>query len=307
MFNQLYLSLIFVFYYLIIPFNSYAYAIDEFPSGVIAIVNGEPISLQQVEALHDVSGNMLPLREKPEVHFLQEQYGNSLYTLIIYTLMSQELSRLGLKVIEQDVLLAENEIKQDYVGEDFEKSLQEEYLDIETWRQLMKQRLTFQLFQKHVLRPKFNLSSKEIEEYYSKHCSEFFIPEKVEIIWYQELEDGQQGKVKHKSSEKGGTDQGEIIRVALDRLPEKMRQDLMKIKPGEYTPCRKEGEIYQYAFLRNKYPAHQADVIEVYPRIELILLEQKMEQAYEDWLGEVIPQAKIKVCPQFQPSISYKE
>lgn len=305
MFNWLYIFIIFTLYYCVLP--SSICAVENLPSGVMAIVNGEPITLQQVEALHDVSGNILPLREKPEVHFLQEQYGDSLYTLIIYTLMSQELGRLGLKVTEQDVLLAENEIKQDYVGEDFEKSLQEEYLDIETWRQLMKQRLTFQRFQHHVLRPKFTISSDEIEEYYSKHFSEFFIPEKVEIIWYQEVENSQQRKIKHKDFAKNDTEQGDIIRVALDRLPEKMRQDLMKIKPGEYTPRHKEGEIYQYAFLRKRYPAHQADIIEAYSRIELILLEQKMEQAYEDWLEQVIPQAKIKVCPQFQPNIIYKE
>lgn len=305
MFNWLYIFIIFTLYYCVFPFS--LHAVENFPLGVMATVNGEPITLQQVEALHDISGNILPLREKSEVHFLQEQYGDSLYTLIIYTLMSQELERLGLKVTEQDVLLAENEIKQDYVGEDFEKSLQEEYLDIETWRQLMKQRLTFQRFQHHILRPKFTLSSDDIEEYYSKHCSEFFIPEKVEIIWYQEVENSQQRKSKHKDFDKNDIEQGDIIRVALDRLPEKMRQDLMKIKPGEYTPRRKEGEIYQYAFLRKRYPAHQADIIEAYSRIELILLEQKVEQAYEDWLEQVIPQAKIKVCPQFQPNIIYKE
>lgn len=285
-------------------FSFHVLAAEALPPGVMAIVNGQPILLQQVEALNDIAGNTLMLREKPEVHFLQEQYGDSLYTLIIYTLMSQELQKIGLKVSDQDVLAAEEEIKQDYLGEDFEKSLQEEYLDLETWRQLMKQRITFQRFQKNILRPQISISSEEIEEYYQAHLTEFFIPEKVEIIWYQEVGTSDQGMICQKDS--NNTDmanQGDVIRIALDRLPEKMRQDLTKVQPGEYTPRRKEGEIYQCALLRNRYPAHQADMVEAYPRIELILLEQKMEKVYENWLEKIVPQAKIQVCPQFQPAI----
>lgn len=288
--------------YIVFGVTPYAFALSSLPPGIMAMVNNQPITLEEVEALHDIAGNLLTLREKPEVHFLQEQYGESLYTLIIYTLMSQDLEKIGLKITDNDVLLAEEEIKQDYIGEDFEKSLQEEYLEIETWRQLMKQRLTFQRFQKNILRPKLTISIQEVEEYYNEHISEFLLPEKVEIIWYQEVENNKEGRTcQDIKSDPAQSTQGDIIRIALDRLPKKMREDLSRIKPGEYTPRRKEGEIYQCAYLRNRYPAHQADILEAYPRIELVLLEQKMEKAYEDWLEYILATADIRVCPQFQP------
>ncbi len=278
----------------------YAFVQNGLPPGVVATVNGTTILLEDVEALHDTTGNILVFQEKPEVQSLQEQYSNSLYTLIVYTLMLQELEKLGYHVTEKEIMQAEEEVKQDYLGEDFEKSLQEEYLDLNTWRKLMKQRLVYQKFQKHVLRPQIVLSYEDIEAYYNEHYNEFFIPEKVEIIWFQ---DTNSQNISCQDTLISGAKQpkeGELMLVDINRLPEKMRADLMKINPGECTPCRKEGEVFQCALLKNRYLKHQASIVEAYPRIELILLEDKLEKAYSDWLEKMLSNAKICVRPQFQ-------
>ncbi|MEG2140845.1 MAG: SurA N-terminal domain-containing protein, partial [Bilophila sp.] len=164
-------------------------ATESLPPGAVATVNGHVITLRQIEAFHDVGGGALVMAQSPSVELLQEQYGSSLFTLIVQALMQQELERRGLMITDEEVLAAEKEVQSDYTTQEvFEKELQEEYIDLSVWRELMRRRLVTQRFQQRVLRPRFTLSPQEVEAYYTQNKALFHTPEQMEILWIQDTD-----------------------------------------------------------------------------------------------------------------------
>ncbi|MEG1610131.1 MAG: SurA N-terminal domain-containing protein [Bilophila sp.] len=315
-------------------------ATESLPPGAVATVNGHVITLRQIEAFHDVGGGALVMAQSPSVELLQEQYGSSLFTLIVQALMQQELERRGLMITDEEVLAAEKEVQSDYTTQEvFEKELQEEYIDLSVWRELMRRRLVTQRFQQRVLRPRFTLSPQEVEAYYTQNKALFHTPEQIEILWIQDTdketvaalrarwlkEQKQSGALdaKKELSAQGEPDtardladtpalaekmkNSERLRVNPARLPVQLRKDLGSVKQGQATPVRQEGGIYQFAVLCNTFPARKLSVAQALPIIEQVLVEARLEPVYAAWIEETLPQAVIRIAPGLKPGELFLE
>lgn len=325
---------------LLLLFPLTAEAVDEavyeenLPPGAVATVNGHVITLRQIEAFHDVSGEGLVMAQSPSVELLQEQYGSSLCTLIVQALMQQELKRRDLAVTDEEVLAVEAQVRADYATPElFEKELQGEYIELSVWRELTYQHLVAQRFQQRVLRPRFTIAPEEVEAYYRENKSLFLHPEQVELLWFQDADKTtvetlrvrwikeQDKKTPDAGTKDAGTKEAgtkketereskpaaaastpidwdsEKVRVGPERLPAQLRKDLAVIKPGQATPVRQEGNMYQFAVLCRTLPARTLSAAEALPFIEQTLVEARLEPAYAAWIEETLPQAVIRIAP----------
>ena len=71
------------------------------PDGVVATVNGEPITLRRLQALLDSrSPSLGTMRSNPSLEKMKHAYGEALGTLIIYALVRQDLHRLHMQSAE---------------------------------------------------------------------------------------------------------------------------------------------------------------------------------------------------------------
>ena len=68
------------------------------PDGVVATVNGEPITLRRLQTLLDSRSPSLGAMRKPSLENMRREYGEGLGTLIIYALVRQDLQRLQMTV-----------------------------------------------------------------------------------------------------------------------------------------------------------------------------------------------------------------
>ena len=146
---------------------AFSFLTEREQTGVIATVNGRPITLHRLEALHDIDGDADLLAHAPSLELLQQQYGDALAALIVHELVAQELEKRKLSITDEAVRAEEAAIRADYPPGEFEVMLQENAIDLDAWRERVRARLAVQLFQKSVLRPRFSVSPEEIRAEYA--------------------------------------------------------------------------------------------------------------------------------------------
>lgn len=269
------------------------------PPGVVATVNGEAITLRRVEALYDTTGAGLIVAQSPSVELLRRQYGAALTTLVAETLIRQELDRAGLSISDEDVRQAEAEIRSNYPEGGLEDFLREEYIDPESWRELLRQRLSVQRFQEKILRLRIRISADEVRSYYEKHKEEFVRPRRValQVIMGVEKEEAEKARAalaEGKEPVETSTLYMQTLRLPYDRLPPQWQKDLKNTPPGKPTPVRELDGLFQCLVLVEDIEACQLSVVEAYRAIEAVLVEEKQEAVFDEWLSETLSKAKIQ-------------
>lgn len=288
---------------------AFSFLTEREQTGVIATVNGRPITLHRLEALHDIDGDADLLAHAPSLELLQQQYGDALAALIVHELVAQELEKRKLSITDEAVRAEEAAIRADYPPGEFEVMLQENAIDLDAWRERVRARLAVQLFQKSVLRPRFSVSPEEIRAEYAASAALTNQPEKVEIIWVEDtdkkrLEDARNAWLANKTIPSGSAPEksrAHLLRISPARLPETLRRDLTAIKPRQATPIRQESGVHFFAGLLARVPARTLDIVEAYPLMEALVVERKLPAAYVEWVTDALSRADIRVVSRLQP------
>lgn len=290
---------------------------DKLPPGVVAEVNGEHIHLREVEALHDVTGlgvGLLPQPDAAESRFLargvtrdaavedlRRKYGQSLTTLLVQKLMAQTLAERGMVLSDADVAQAEQEIRADYPEGEFEKSLQEEYIDPDIWRDFLRLRLAQTRFQEQVLRPMVRISAAEVASYFAEHKQDFAMPGRVSVKVYAGISKAQMEKARAEllAGETPAVNRNltrQQLNLPPDRLPTQWRQDIKEAGRGKPTPVRELDGLFQVLVLEEDVAARELTVVQAYPDIEQRLVEEKLEPVFWDWLEKTLNASTIRVA-----------
>lgn len=295
------LLLLFMAFFLMFPDSSEAFDLfSKIPFAkkqqvdVIATVNGQPITLHQLEVLNDLEGNFLA--QNPSLELLQKQYGFALTTLIVHALVMQDLQKRGITITDDEVSVEEATIRADYPPEIFETMLQEEYLDLQTWREILRQRLALKIFREKVLRPRLSFSQEEMEAEYKARDDLVKQPEKVEFFWFQNTDKKILEEQRNAWINEQNKADSELVRIPIARLSILFQKDLTALTPSKASPIRQEGETYHFFVLQQRLPAHTLSLLESWMLLEESLVEKKLDTAYSAWLDEVLPKSKITIA-----------
>ncbi|MCL1986113.1 MAG: peptidylprolyl isomerase, partial [Betaproteobacteria bacterium] len=233
------------------------------------------------------------------------QYGITLASLIIHSLVLQELRKIGQDVPPERMRTEEARIRADYPGGEFEQSLLEGQMDIQTWREFLHNQLALELFAEKILSRGVEPSLEEIQAYYAQHEQDFSYPASL----YLRIISGET------------QDQVEIARAALLEasgaslppgileqktvmlkvsVPEEWRKDVETLKAGDISPVRKMQFQYQAVQVLEDVPANRMSIIEAYPLIERALVEEKVEEKYAIWREQAVRKADIRVSVYLQ-------
>ncbi|UZP68368.1 peptidylprolyl isomerase [Desulfovibrio mangrovi] len=272
--------------------------------GVVATVNGKPIYLAQLEALYDLnnlswSGGMVPA-----VDALREDYGNVLSRLIVNELVDQALARVGLSVTDADVTAAEATIRADYPEGQFEKTLVEEYIDIEVWRSRLRQQLAMETLKSDILRPRIKLTSQEAEAYYKANLADFYLPPRVRFLHISGADREHVSKAREMWL--GGTSVDEILssfdgiairelRMRVNMMPVNWKSTFDKLKEGESSAVFSGDNGFEVLVLLENLPEKVLGPSHAYPLVEKVLLEQKLQAEFDEWLKSELAKADIRI------------
>lgn len=276
--------------------------------GVVARVNGEPITLAQLEAKHDLKYLAGTILSSSSLERLQAEYGTALLEIVISKLVSQFLSAQGMAVSEQELGAAEAQVRADYPEGAFEQMLVEEYIDLDIWREQLKATLHQEkLFQK-VLRPQISIDYQEVDAYYRENIVDFYLRPRVRFLFVQGSDKEsvkkvlEMSRVEHDPAELDKRfDMLEVRGYTLyeDNIPADWRSLLEGLKPGQGSGVlMREGQGYQAMVLLERTPGRIVDLAQAYPLVERVLVERKLQEAFDAWLAAAINAAHIEVNPR---------
>ncbi|MBQ4132681.1 MAG: peptidyl-prolyl cis-trans isomerase [Desulfovibrionaceae bacterium] len=281
-----------------------AAACEKNEPGVVAVINGEPVTMRELQARHDLdhmswSGQFIPSAEE-----LQSQYGDSLVLLIVNHLVMQELEELEQSVSDEELRLAEKEIRGGYGDEEFISILEDEAIDLEMWRIFLRQRLSMQKFMQTALRAQVSISPEEVSAYYEQNIDEFRLPARYHF-W--ELESSSESDLAEfiKAREKAGLDPTEKlpsnirmreVRLRKDRLTPEWVEILKNLEPGHFSKVFAVNNEFETVFLLEILEPSELSMAQAYPLIERNLVEKNLETVFENWLAERIAQLDIQIA-----------
>ncbi len=273
--------------------------------GIVARVNGEPIFLVQLEAKHDLK--YLPRSSTPSASLesLQDEYGTALSEMVINILVAQYLGERNMAVLEQDLAAAEFLVRADYPEDAFEQMLVEEYIDLNDWREQLRATLNMETLFLKVLRPQIAIDYQEVDAYYREHIVDFYLRPRITFLLIQGSDKDSVEKVLELSrteddpSQLGRRfDKVEVQDYTLyeDNIPREWRTMLEALEPDQATDLMvNEGQGHQAMVLLERTPGRLIDPAQAYPLVERILVERKLNDAFEIWLASAINAASIEV------------
>ncbi|MEF3697218.1 peptidylprolyl isomerase [Desulfolutivibrio sp.] len=273
------------------------------PPGVVATVNGRPVTLGQLEFNHDLRSMGLVATENPSVERLRLDYGRIMADLIIRELMLAELQKAGAAVTDEDLARLEAEIRADYPGELFDRMLFEENIDPQKWRESLLTRVATDKFAGVILKDRAKVEVQEAADYYKEHVADFQRPAVVTFLLVRGPDKKRVAEaVRERDS--GRTfprepipDAASIQEVRLPRelIPEAWRALLGKLQPGQASPVVQEKREALALVLVGETPAFILDPAAAYPLVERALAEKKRNEAFSEWLAEAVAAADIRV------------
>ena len=282
---------------------------DPLPEGVVATVNDKPIMLRTLEAVHDMN-SMSWSGHAPSVEQLQAQYGGVLSDLIVQELVAQVLSRENIAVTDAEVAEAEAEVRADYPAGEFEKSLVEEYIDLDLWRSMLRSRIAMQKFMRQVLRPTISIPLEEVEAYYAAHKQDYRLPRRVQFLVVAGPDKAAVDKARAMAL--NGARPADVeaaqptvtvreVKMRRDRLPALWSKELAGLAPRQASAVKQGEWGYQSFLLVGEIPEKQLELSHAYPLVERVLLERKMDEAYARWIEAELRTARIRVSAHLVP------
>ena len=272
--------------------------------GVVAVVNGSPIRLAELEMRNDVSRINQPTIDNPAVEDLRAGLGGALADAVVARLVRQELDRLGQAPTPEELQKAEAAVRADYPGEAFERMLLEEHIDLARWREMVADRLALEKFRQDVLLPGQRVGVSEAAAYYKEHQAAFARPAMV-TLRVVSGRDAEAVKAALAAARKAGQGEGALgVEAVMPEagLPQAWRDALRGKKPGEATSPLAMGREHVALVLVERTPAAMPDPAKAYARVEARLTEEKLAKAFDAWLAKALGQATIRVNARLLPA-----
>jgi len=271
--------------------------------GVVARVNGSPIYLTQLEAKYDLlhlgwSGGLTPTVGK-----LRNDYGVVLADLVIQTLIDQALNASGLAVTQEELAMAEAEVRADYPQGVFEEVLVEEYIDLDVWREQLRANLGREKFLREALRPQIKLDYTEVQDYFQEHAAEFALPARSRFIL---ITGGSQEAVQNavdnylanhdlRALNTLENISAQELKLQDNRLRDSWKGALAKLAPEQSSGVLSSKSGYEALVLLEQLPERALDMTQAYPLVEKALIERKLQDAFATWLDGQLNAASIQV------------
>lgn len=272
------------------------------PQGTVARVNGEDIHLHSVQALLDSRSAALGIPTSPSVSEMQKRYGQALSTLIVHTLVRQDLAKHGMGITDDDVDKAVQRIKNDYTANSLENFLAEAYLREDEWRQLMRDHLAIETFTNRLLLPSIHISLDEVRNYYKKHEQEFKLPDTWRICMKTAPQRAEVEKwCKLLPPDPLLADSVQCITATEKEVPVQWQNEIKKLKSNCCGKILEEEGQWRAVAVMGKVAGGQRKLSEIYALIEKILIDEKRNTAFASWLEQKLAHADIRVAPGIFP------
>lgn len=281
---------------------------DNNQPGVVARVNGNPIFLEEVESGYDMFFFEWSEPLPPSINDMKGTYGRVLMDVILVKLIEQELESRNLSISQDEILKVENEIRQDYPDDEFDKMLIEEYIDLGYWRNQIRQKLLWEKFVNRVLMPSISVQLDEINEYYYSNINDFYMPERMAFIYLASVDREHLKEAANQALDLDAFNDIDSMRqdfenlvigsyeIPMEQLPENLAETLITMSPGDISDISEEENGQYYClYVKGYWQEELLKPHQAYSLIENNLTEEKLKKAFDQWLRQILIDSKIEV------------
>jgi hypothetical protein len=275
--------------------------------GDVASVNGQSISLREVEARRvSLFARRSPGDSDPDDAALQVQYRHVVRQIVEEIVVCQYMRDKGFKLSPEALEAEEERIRDDYPKGEFEQMLLEEGVNEDIWRQGIRRRLIMEQFITQELRPQISITTAEVEQYYRSRSQDFVIPEQWHFLQIMGM-DGREVEAARERLIRGGNPvaaQREFlvtihdIRMAKELLPESLSRELEALAPGQGTKVKAHEEMFRAFVMVEKLPPAPLDAATISQRVEQAIAEEKMRAVYARWIEDRMARTDIRVASE---------
>lgn len=271
----------------------------------VAFVNGQSITFREMETRRARLFSGLSAQVKTlDDEALRRQYLYVVNQIIEEMVICQYMEKKGFNLEPGEVEAEEERIRRDYPDGAFEQMLLEEDINLDTWRDELHRGLMVRKYINAILWPEVIPSPEEMLLYYNEHKAEFIIPEQWHFIQIsgvdkKEVEAARDALLSSKDAE---TVQKRFmvtihdIQTASEMLPEDFRRQLAKLTPWSKSPVSAHEKEFRTWILLEKIPQAPLDAASITARVERILSEDKLAQAYTQAVDKLVSKAKVRIA-----------
>jgi peptidyl-prolyl cis-trans isomerase C len=280
---------------------------------VLATVNDEAITMGEFQKEIEPDSQT---SQDPEA--FQTLKHNLLQQLIDQRLCLQEAKRLKLSVKDEDLDQASNKIQGDYTPEEFQELLKTKQLSLETWKaKLMEQLLVKKLQDQVTSSPNLEVTMEEARRYYDANRLRFITEESVRVRQIVVAKEEEADAIRQELLNEGdfarlaslkslGPEKnrgGDLGFVTRENLPEEFDQ-IFSLPIGKISPVIKSPYGYHLFKVEERRLGHQETFTEALETIKSVLLQEKREQRFSNWLADLRHRSDIKINEQLLHEVS---
>jgi len=300
------------------PPSSTAEIID----GVIAVVNGEPITFYELEKGEQLFRSQYPASAFSEMDEAEIQ-ANVLRQTINSRLIGQEAKAQGMEATDEEIDVAINEIldRNGITRETLKASLEEEGVVFDEYRGQIAEELTKSKIIQMKVRSKIDLSEDKLREYYLNNQDRFKMEKGVRLRHIiipvaQEAPPAEIEKAKAKIDEahealtagepfeqaamkyseghtaRGG---GELGFFAEGKLHPVFEKAIAGLEPGQFSDVIRTPSSFQILQFVERTEDEVRRFEKVKDDIRRALFEQESERGFNQWIKELYRDAAIEV------------
>jgi peptidyl-prolyl cis-trans isomerase SurA len=283
------------------------------PAGVAAEVNGQTITMAELDKIYATQSQRPPEGANPDV--ITSQKLDLLTSMITSEIMRQRAEKAGLTAVDADVETEFNKLKAPYTKEEFEKKLNERHMTAADLKAQLRRDLTVNKLINKEITSHISITDSDVAGYYNSNKAMFNLPEPrihmAQILVTPdpngEVRNLKNSKAKNEDEAKSkiagiemqlrqgqdfsalaanysedvnsapnGGDMGFLPESTLEKVSPDLRKMVTQLQPGGISPVMRMPDGYRILKVISKEDQGQRDLND--PRVQQQIREELMNE-----------------------------
>jgi peptidyl-prolyl cis-trans isomerase SurA len=283
---------------------------DQIVDRIVATVDGDPITMQDLRKYAAASGTSLPTDDSPQSQDIQRQV---LHHLIEEKVMDHEMSAIPVDDDQVDRYIGQFEAGNHITDEELRQQLAQHGISYSAYRKRARMEVQKMIMLEHEVRDKINVTEPEIEAYYKAHLSDFTVSQerfklaqilvaadptttppaimeadraKAESIRKKAVKGKDFGQLASEYSDDDSKSQGgELGWFKPDEINDKILAAISKLKTGDISEVVKTDHGFHIIKVEEHEEAGVKPLKEVSGTIRGKLSQDQMEVQFRRWVN----------------------
>ena len=273
--------------------------------GVLATVNGQPITAQRVQLYVDMRH---PLGPESSFDDMRKAHADALGSLVVTRLMEQSLQTANLLPDAATLDSTSKKMLEEYPAQELGEVFGEIALNEAEWLTFMRDTQIATILEREVLQKRMRINLPAVRVIYESGKDAFAMPDTFRLCSVRGADKSEvEGFCARLGKENAQTDVGTTtpacVTVNRKELPDALQALAKKDKTNTCTKVTQIDDFWQAAWLARADRGGLLSLPEAYAMIETMLRESEKYTAFAAWLEEAVARADIRLAPEIAPEM----